>query len=997
MILNRLKRRFVASVPHMMLAAFAAGIQFASHRPAVAEDEQEQLAAPVTSPVEADESLEFFEVAPGLEIELVASEPEVVDPVAIRFDERGRMWVVEMRDYPNGPAEGEQPKSRIKVLEDRDSDGRFETATVFADELLFATGVQPWRDGVIATLAGQVAYMKDTTGDGRADQIETWYTGFVEENPQLRANHPRLGLDNRIYVANGLRGGEVVDARQPNSQPVSISGMDFRFDPLSGEFEAVSGVGQFGLTFDDWGNRFTVSNRNPLKHVVLEDRYLKRSPRAAVSAVYQDVAKSGAESRLHAIARAWTTSNLHAGQFTAACGVEVFRGNALPDEFYGNGLTCDPTAHVVHREVISSEGASFKSQPGRDGVEFLASRDTWCSPVNLTTGPDGALYVVDMYRAVIEHPQFMPTELQQRPDLLLGNDRGRIYRVRGSKSERRHCGDISGLSLAELVALLTHPNAWQRETAQRLLVQRQVKDAQEQLEKLAATADQPLTRVHALWSLKGLNALTESTVCQALTDPNPRVREQAIVLAETWIGEPGEFRQTVARLCDDEDDRVCFQAMLSIAPVVNESELNWVWRGVRQRLDDVWTRRAARIAAGMHDIGLAELALQPQSAAESSDARREFVTELYSQLGRNPDAAAQAAAVRGIAARRGDSDAEERLRRLALSSFTAYVSSRRSLATILQGETESTRSSIAQLFAGARGLAAEPGEAVEQRTEAIELLAFDTGATETLSALLEDELQQIQIAAIRSLARHPEHQPWQTLLANFPAASPSIRRAVMDGVLANSTRTGYLLDEMESGRIKPAELSQTHTNRLIGHGDQGIRSRAEKLLADAVPADRQQTLADYQQVLTMNADPRHGKETFKKNCAACHRIGDVGVNVAPDISDSRTKTPAQILADIIQPNRAIDNNYIGYIVVAADGRVLDGILAAETATSITLRQAEGKTVTLLRSEIDEIRSTGVSLMPDGLEKKIPHQEMADLLSFIKNWRYLDGKVPVESE
>ena len=215
------------------------------------------------SPLSPEESLEHFKLAPGLKIETAVSEPLVVDPVAIRFDERGRMWVVEMRDYPHGPAEGESPRSRIVVLEDRNADGKYEHSTIFADKLLFATGIQPWKGGVFVTMAGEVAYMKDTNGDGKCDHRETWYKGFAQENTQLRANHPRLGLDNKIYIANGLRGGAVVDARDPSSKPVSIRGMDFRFDPFTREFEAVSGVGQFGLTIDDHGNRFVCTNRNP--------------------------------------------------------------------------------------------------------------------------------------------------------------------------------------------------------------------------------------------------------------------------------------------------------------------------------------------------------------------------------------------------------------------------------------------------------------------------------------------------------------------------------------------------------------------------------------------------------------------------------------------------------------------------------------------------------------------------------------------------------------
>jgi putative heme-binding domain-containing protein len=286
---------------------------------------------------------------------------------------------------------------------------------------------------------------------------------------------------------------------------------------------------------------------------------------------------------------------------------------------------------------------------------------------------------------------------------------------------------------------------------------------------------------------------------------------------------------------------------------------------------------------------------------------------------------------------------------------------------------------------------------VDLRRSAIELLGYIPDTFNVLLPLTaRDQDQSLRTAAISALARQPGIDHWQPLVDGFPSDTPAARRAILDGLLANADRTKLLLDAIEAGRIKPSELDPLQAKRLTDSRDVGIKERAGKLFAAATPAERAQALTDYQVALEMKADAQRGIAIFEKNCSACHKIGTVGVNVAPDISDSRTKTAAQLLGDIVLPNRAIDNNYLGYSMRLLDGTVAAGILTTETATSITLRQQGGKDLVVARSEIEELKSSGISLMPEGLERQIPPQDMADLLSFIKNWRYLDGKTPVST-
>ncbi len=961
----------------------------------LAATETNQTAA--AGPRSPEDAIQEMQLTEGLRLELVASEPEVVDPVAIRFGADGRLWVVEMRDYPHGPAEGEKPKSRIKVLRDTDGDRRYETAQVFADELLFVTGVQPWRDGLIATMSGKVVFLKDTDDDGKADHMETWYEGFAEANTQLRANHPRFGLDNHIYIANGLRGGTVVDPRRPDAKPLPLSGKDFRFDPRTFAYEALTGPGQFGLTFDDYGNRYICTNRNPLKHIVLEERYIARNPAYAPPATSHDVAKAGAESKLFPISRAWTTSNLHANQFTAACGVLVFRGNGLPNRFYGHGFTCDPTGNLVHRERVYRDGATFQSTPAKAGVEFLASKSEWFRPVNLAHGPDGGLYVVDMCRAVIEHPQFMPAELKERPDLMLGTDRGRIYRVTGFSDEIvRTPPQLNAAATSSLVSLFEHPNAWQRETAARLLFERQDKSAVERLAEMVVNGRRPQARIHALWALEGLQALDNGLLLLALGDSDPQVCRQAAVVAEGHFDQDPRLRQRVGELAEAEDGSLRFQVALSLAPI-NAGEVGLLKQIVTAGSDDPWTRRAVAIAASQQSapLALALLADPPWRERAPSELDVTLAADLVS-AGVTSDADARSEILQAILNLSGG-PAVARLQRVALAAYAARVPARKSslAAEIARLSDPAAQQAAREVLSATSKFAADAEQEMDHRREAIDLLVHDPAAVETLIDLaLDDAAAGVRSQALGALARRSELDPWKLLVDRFAAESPTIRRAIVAGLLARKERTELLLDGIEGGKIRPAELERAQANRLLKHGDAGLRERASRLLAAAVPADRKQVLADYRVVLEMAADPQRGRQVFKKNCVTCHRIGDLGVDVAPDISDSRTKLEPQILADILQPNRAIDNNYISYAVVTTSGNLLNGIVTSETATSFTLRQPEGKDVTLLRSEIEEIRSSGVSLMPDGLEKNISHQEMADLISFIKNWRYLDGKTPL---
>jgi putative membrane-bound dehydrogenase-like protein len=960
----------------------------------------DEPAEPVRSPLTPQEEQKLFRLPPGLAIELVAAEPQIESPVAMAFDADGKLWVVEMRDYPIGPRPGERPEGRIKILEDRDVDGFYETAHVFADHLLFANGILPWKSGAVATMAPQILYLED-------GKKQVLYEGFAAENPQLRVSHPILGLDGWVYVANGLRGGRVKRPGDNGARALDLNGRDFRFNLLSGQDEALSGMGQYGNCFDDWGQRFVCDNRHHLRHVVIEDRYLKRNPYLAAPAVVEDISELDREEgplssggRVYPISRNWTTSSLHAGRFTAACSVQIYGGDLLPKKYRGCAFTCEPTGNLVHQEVLQPAGATFHSRPARAGVEFLASPDDWFRPVFLANGPDGALYVVDMYRAVIEHPEFMPPELKNRPDLTWGKDKGRIWRiVPAGHRNKPPRPQMSNESSEKLAASLKDRNVWRRATAQRLLLERQDRGISAMLAE-AATSEAEIQRVHSLWLCQNYGLLDAETIGRLLArEKSPSALEHLLRIAEPRLARSPKIQAEVASRAGDKDARVRFQTALSLGAWDDDGIIGPLAKIAIRDADDSWTRLAVASSVAKRSGKLVAALLRQGLGQQVSNGGLALAAELAAITGARQDPEEVADLLQTLAAFEGK-DAS-RWQMSGLEGLAEGMSRRHTqLGSFLQTLPEGKRqaAALAQRMLGLAAKVANDSRAEPpQRLTAVRLLAhasWSTAESVLAKVVADDAAQDIRLAAVRALAAHPHPEVAGILIRNWPALTPTLRREVIEAMVRQPDRALFLLGEIEAKRVRPGELDAQRTRQLIDYRTPQVRKKARELLQASLPADRQKVLEQYQAALKLDGDVKRGQEVFRKNCATCHRLHGVGVQVGPDIADvERTKTYEQLLRDILQPNAAIDANYINYQVILKNGRVLTGLIAAETAASLTLKRAENQIETVLRQDIEEVLSTGLSLMPEGLEKNLNVHEMADLLAFLKRWRYLDTSVP----
>ncbi len=565
--------------------------------------------APYPAPLSPEEALESFQLVEGYKIELFAAEPHVYDPVSMIFDEKGDVYVVEMPDYPYKPEAG-RAKGRIRRLVDSNGDGRIDQSTVFADQLSEATSILPWKGGLLVTSAPHIYYLKDNDGDYRADQKETLFSGFFENNSEAQITNLRFSVDNWIYAGNFGQPGEVKFSRKPDAPALSMRGGDFRFRLDRGLFELATGPTQFGQTIDDWGRRFMTQNTIHLRHAVIPRRYLERhSYLPSMNAVHNisdhdllmfqlTPPPYWRAERTRRRQKSYDEQNLDREEyaedhFTGCSGSTIYDGDAMP-ELYGHIFTGDVAGNLIHRDILQAVegGPTFVAQRAETEQEreFLASTDSWFRPANFTVGPDGYLYVIDMYRQHIETPVSIPEDLKSDMDFYNGMDRGRIYRImpHEAKSQRQSFPNLSDKNSREYVELLTHPNRWQRLQAQRLLLERQDVSIESELLKLFRENEDPRTRLHALYVLEGLNLLQVDLIKQALNDLHPGVREHGLILAEKFP----ECLPFLLEKINDDDARVAFQACLSLGEFSGEQVVSALAEVVEKQSADHWFQKA---------------------------------------------------------------------------------------------------------------------------------------------------------------------------------------------------------------------------------------------------------------------------------------------------------------------------------------------------------------------------------------------------------------------
>jgi len=970
------------------------------------------------------EGVSTYEVAEGYQIELIASEPLIADPVDMEIDEYGNMYVVEMSGYPLDKSH----TGKIKLLKDKDGDGVMDEGILFADNLMFPNGILRWKKGVLITDAPYVLYLEDSDGDGQADVRDTLLTGFSLSNPHVNVNNPVYGLDNWVYLSHfgrigtrkyeeefGDLGEEIRFWERPGSPslPKNAASKSVRFKPDENQLEMMSSKSQFGHTFDSWGRHFLTHNQNHLYHEVLAAQYLRRKPNLLIASTIESISDHGQATEIYQI----TTSPdrqlfTPTGVSTSSSGITYYAADLFTPPYSENIIfVAESVSNLVHADVLEPKGATFKASRVQERKEFLASKDFWARPVNMYVGPDGALYVLDYYRRIIEHPEWMSDESVETGGLYHGHNMGRIYRISpvGAPSASWTKGLKLGDSTSEeLVKMLAHNNRWWRINAQRLLIDGKDKTNVPVLEKMAATDMSVFGRLHALWTLEGLKALKLTTIEEALLDEDAGIREHAIRLAEPYLDKSSKLVEALLTMGDDSDEKVRFQLLNTLGYVDSEAAWKVCEKILFHDMEDGWIQFSALTAVSLNPEILLKTLLNYPNIDNS--AYLSMVRHLTEIVGSGPDtnkindlvqtasmingpssielnSAVLAGLTQGLNRNEHNKEIIGSVEDLLVNTFFNHPSRiiKEHVFEMLRIVTEHDGEKINNGTAKALNIAADTTLNGEIRAQMLGFLLL-TNPTPYKLRLKEfikpSEEPEVQIMALHVYEKVPGTEVAEYVLDNWEFMTPKVREVALDVMMSEKDRIELLITALEKSKISKSSLGWQRTVQLNSNEDEELRKRARKLLTQ----DASREIAEqYQEALKLSGDVLNGFEVFKTHCSTCHQVrGMNGVSYGPDLGTVHNWLPKDLLTGILEPGSAIAPGFDLWEIKLNSGEKLQGMIKSETSSAISLKIGPEVEKTVNRQDITEIKSlNSMSPMP-GFGGQLDKQEVADLIAFLRD-------------
>ncbi|HUY32528.1 MAG TPA: PVC-type heme-binding CxxCH protein [Pirellulales bacterium] len=976
-------------------------------------------------PLDPAESMKHARLPRGFELSLFAAEPEIAKPIAMAWDHRGRLWIAETTDYPNELQPPGKGRDRIKICEDSDGDGRADKCTVFAEKLSIPTSLCFANGGVVVQQAPDTLFLKDSDGDDRADVRETLFSGWHTGDTHAGPSNLRWGFDNWLWGMVGYSGfeGNVGGERQ------SFRTGFYRFKPDGSKMEFLRNTNNnsWGVGFSEEGNVFgSTANGCPSVYLPIPNRYYE-AVRGWSPQVLSSIAASN---QFYPVTDQVRQVDFHGG-FTSAAGHALYTARAYPKHYWNRtSLVCEPTGHLTATFLLRPRGSDFTATYGWN---LLASDDEWTAPIAAEVGPDGHVWVIDWYNYVVQHnptPEGFTTgkgSAYETP--LRDKTHGRIYRVVYTKAEPAAPPMLDSNDPRGLVATLKHDNQLWRMHAQRLLVERGRRDVAADLIKL--TGDPSIdalglnvAAIHALWTLQGLGLLdgghaaaTQAAVA-ALKHPSAGVRRAAAQVLPRNAHTAAAI--LAARLLADSDAQARMAALLALAelPPSDEAAAAVAWALTQPaNAGDRWIGDAATAAAAANATEFLDAVSARDSAGEANTMLSRTIARVAEHYARGAPGDTVGRLLRGLVhapprvaetivaglsagwpkdqGAKLDGDVEGAM--IKLLSIVSPAAQGQLVGLANRWGSKRFEQFSAEIAAGFLATTQDDDQPDAKRIEAagqlIEFRKADAAAARALLELVTARgSQDLATGLITAIGRSEATEVGEALVEGLPRATPAVRPAVLRALLSRADWTAALVEALEGRQVELADLSLDQKQALANHPNPAIAERAKKLLAagGGLPnADRQKVIEELSPVVLKTGDAAKGKQVFKEQCMKCHTHGGEGTKIGPDLTGMAAHPKSELLIHLLDPSRGVEGNFRQYTVVLDDGRILNGLLASETKTSIEVIDVEAKRHSVLRDDIEELVATRKSLMPEGFEKQVPPEAIRDLLEFLtRRGKYL---------
>ena len=923
-------------------------------------------------------SLQSIETRPGFRVDLVASEPLVMDPVDVAWGPDGKMWVAEMADYPLGIDNKGKPGGRVATVSDSDGDGKYDKRVVFAQGLETANTVLPWRDGALVVAPPTIWFMRDQNGDGIADEKRILYEGFGRGNEQHRVNGLAWGLDGWIYVGNGDSGGTI--RSKITGQQLALGGSDLRIRPDTGELERATGRTQHGRNRDDWGNWIAGNNSNAW-HIILEDHHIRKN-----TLISQPNSRNPITGVINLYPASQVLSHWSGyrpppagspGKLTSGCGYTFYRGSLFDGIVKPSIYFSCPVHNCIHREVIEWNGVRMKTSRAKDesNSEFLRSKDSWFRPTAIRNGPDGAFYVADMYRLVIEHPEWIDKQLTKEMiedgRLRAGHDKGRIYRVWPEGRKLHPVRKLSGMNAEQLAEAIDSPNAWQRDTAHMMLTwlrEEERKSAEAPLRRTVSLGKSAAARVQAVSALADLGLITKKDVLSGFKDQHHGVRRNALRVGSQSLSQDPQLANGMIRLLEDKDSQVRREAAYALGNYRSKEVARALGKFIAAHPKDPYLRTAALTAASNFPEEVLLTVLDLQESPEKSV----IINELIKLSGSKSKELISKIISRFSGEKLKD---PSRIKALAMILETAGIDERTNRE--LKGVLDSTWK-----------IATDPDHDLEVRIASVNLIGLSGIEVEKERMALFELLNvsqpaTLQASSCKALLRKGDAKAAGKMLQEWKNHSPALRQVMIDEMVRRKSLTMLFLKMAKENDELRSSIDLTRRQLLLTHNDDEISKLAKESLQENSRPARAEVLKRYGPTINKPGDKLKGKALFVSHCSSCHRLDGTGTALGPDLAALSNRAPQTYLNGILDPNQGVDGDWIQFIAKTKKDLTFMGSVTEETSASVTITGVTGERTKIPKNDLVSLVSNGRSLMPEGLESVISIQQMPDLLAYLQ--------------